>query len=447
MHTYMDHGAYTISATLTDEDGTFTAADTVSVNVAAVAPVLTIAGPTAVNEGPYTLNLAASNTFKCTSTVSQFRFEAKGETGLVGYWKLDEQTGTTAADTSGTGNTGTLTNGVRWWNQIFNNGTTASAIGSPIGFFYDGGWVDLDGTDDYISLGTTSIPVANASQSISLQVYYDATTATQQNFYSLVDATAAHNIQLGFHSSNIAAWKSGGTDLVTYAIPAASAWHHVVYTYDSSTATHKLYVDGTLRSTNTSTAADTAGSAPYYATIGAYRANGGTYGQFYDGRIDDVRVYNVALTAKQVKSMSQDKYPGLGSSVTWTLGADFSTGSFAMDNGTLDTSTFTVTASGNCYMPSGTFKKLLPTWSSRTGWPRSRCWTSSPPTSPSWTRRRSPAVGPCLRRRSTACWSSTLAPAGSWSGSRAATRSSSGVGWRRSRPASRPASRSRWCPG
>jgi hypothetical protein len=298
----------------------------------------------------------ASNTLKVTSTTSQFRLEAKGETGLVGYWKLDEQTGSTAFDISQTGNTGTLVNGVRWWNSKYNNGGTTSVISSPIGFFHDGGWVDLDGTDDYITLGTTSIPVPNASQSISLWVYYDATTAAQQNFYSLVDATAAHNVQVGFHSSNIAVWKSGATDLVTYAIPAISTWHPVVYTYDSTTATHKLYVDGTLQDTETGIAADTAGSAPYYATIGAYRANGGTYGQFYDGRIDDVRVYNVVLTAKQVKAMSQDKFPGLGSSVTWTLGANMSTGSFAMDNGTLDTGAFTVTTSGNCYVPSGTLK-------------------------------------------------------------------------------------------
>jgi hypothetical protein len=101
---------------------------------------------------------------------------------------------------------------------------------------------------------------------------------------------------------------------------------------------------------------DSAGSAPYYATIGAYRGSSGTYQEYYSGFIDDVRVYDVELAARQVKSMSQDKYPGLGSNVTWTLGANIDLGSFSMDNGTLDTSTFSVTTTGNCYIPSGVFK-------------------------------------------------------------------------------------------
>jgi hypothetical protein len=299
----------------------------------------------------------STNTFKVTSTAAtlkQFRFEAKSETGLMGYWKLDEQTGTSTFDNTSSANTGTLTNGARWQNNTYDSGYVTTSIGGFPRFFYNGGWVLLDGSNDYVSLGTTNLPVPNATQSISLWVYYDATTASQQNFYSLVDATAAHDVHIGFHSSNIAVWKSGGTDLLTYAIPAAGSWYHVVYTYDSSTTTHKLYVGGTLRDTETGIAADTAGSAPYYATIGAYRTSGGTYSQYYAGRVDDVRVYNVLLTAQQVTGMNAGRWAGTGSTVTWTLSNGLSVPSYAIDAGTLATSTFVLaTTTGSCSVASG----------------------------------------------------------------------------------------------
>ena len=62
-HTYADGDAnYTISATATDEDGTFAAGNTVAVTVNNVAPTLAISGAANVNEGSsYTLNLSSSD--------------------------------------------------------------------------------------------------------------------------------------------------------------------------------------------------------------------------------------------------------------------------------------------------------------------------------------------------------------------------------------------------
>src|SRR6185295_16433810 len=62
-HTYADGDAsYTVSATATDEDGTFAAGNTVAVSVHNVAPTLAISGVADVNEGSlYTLNLSSSD--------------------------------------------------------------------------------------------------------------------------------------------------------------------------------------------------------------------------------------------------------------------------------------------------------------------------------------------------------------------------------------------------
>src|SRR5207247_2516005 len=62
-HTYADGPAsYSISATATDEDGTFEAGNTVAVSVLNVAPTLALSGAGSVDEGSaYTLGLSASD--------------------------------------------------------------------------------------------------------------------------------------------------------------------------------------------------------------------------------------------------------------------------------------------------------------------------------------------------------------------------------------------------
>src|SRR6185312_2223847 len=71
-HTYVDGDAnYIISATATDEDGTFAAGNTVAVAVHNVAPTLAISGASDVNEGsPYTLNLSSFD--PGTDTITQW---------------------------------------------------------------------------------------------------------------------------------------------------------------------------------------------------------------------------------------------------------------------------------------------------------------------------------------------------------------------------------------
>src|SRR5207253_2793401 len=62
-HVYADGpNGYTVSATATDEDGTYSAGNTVAVTVNNVAPTLTLSGAAAVNEGStYTLSLSTSD--------------------------------------------------------------------------------------------------------------------------------------------------------------------------------------------------------------------------------------------------------------------------------------------------------------------------------------------------------------------------------------------------
>ena len=80
-------------------------------------------------------------------------------------------------------------------------------------------------------------------------------------------------------------------------------WHHVAGTYDGSRS--RLYVDGQLdASVNASGPIGTGGSG-YTGAIGAlYKNNDGAARNFFSGLIDDVRIYDVALTADQVSDLA-----------------------------------------------------------------------------------------------------------------------------------------------
>src|SRR5574343_311722 len=69
------------------------------------------------------------------------------DTGLVGYWKFDDASGTTAIDSSGYNNTGTLTNGPLW--------KTESDCKR-------GGCLYFDGVNDYVDAGTNSSILPNS---------------------------------------------------------------------------------------------------------------------------------------------------------------------------------------------------------------------------------------------------------------------------------------------
>src|SRR6185503_7709517 len=76
----------------------------------------------------------------------------------------------------------------------------------------------------------------------------------------------------------------------------------------------KLYIDGTA-STGTGGVHDS--GSPTATFLGAISASA----DFYTGALDEVRVYNVALTAAQVTSLSLGRYAGTGGIATLTLAA------------------------------------------------------------------------------------------------------------------------------
>jgi len=208
-------------------------------------------------------------------------------TGLVGYWRFDEGAGsTTTTGPGGANNNGTLTGGMIW--------NSAGRFGAAVTF---------DGSSGYIpAANVTSLPAANAAQSISwwLKVVTNPSTSAVQDILGLSNQGSSSAVQPGFRNGQIGVWQYGGTFMVSAPPPTAGAWHHYVYTYDGSPGTqgtHRLYTDGVLVASNSTIAPQTA--TPILLEFGRWAGNL----EYLAGSLDDVRIYNRALTAAEVQTL------------------------------------------------------------------------------------------------------------------------------------------------
>jgi hypothetical protein len=194
---------------------------------------------------------------------------------LVGWWKLDEASGTTARDSSGFGNNGTLNNGPTW---------VTGRIGDAL---------DFDGTDDYVDCGDDESLNITGNITLSLWVNTDTVASGTHRSYLLKGDTSYALKQNSWGNIEFFVY-IGGWQAVT--LPADESfngvWHHLAGTYDGSQI--KLYVDGILRDTKNYTGA--IGTNTAIVSIGS---DSGTR-RYCDARIDDVRIYNRAITAMEV---------------------------------------------------------------------------------------------------------------------------------------------------
>jgi hypothetical protein len=247
------------------------------------------------------------------------------EKGMVGYWKLDDASGTSATDSSGNGNTGTLTNGPTW---------TTGQIG---------GAVDFDGTNDYIDSGTgSSLNVGGTNLTISAWAKKTTGTDGVMNIVNRGQSgVGGYNFGIGVntcgaHSMNMS--KLGVVHICVGSFPQDTNWHHVVAVWNSSG--QKIYVDGVVSGTDSN---NQSFNAAYSGSLKIGMDYDGTSSPF-KGSLDEVRIYNRALSADEVAKLYKTTAPddpdtGLvgywpfdGNDISGTTAYDRSTGG---NNGTL----------------------------------------------------------------------------------------------------------------
>ena len=138
------------------------------------------------------------------------------------------------------------------------------------------------------------------------------------------------------------------TDTTSAAIESITArstgtWYHVAVVRDDTAKTLNLYVNGVLDATQVSYTGKTVQSLQLDKRL----ARDGNYSAsptFFNGSLDDVRIYNRALSANEVANLARGRYAsGNASTSTFTLGANLSTATLALDSGNISTSNRTLT--------------------------------------------------------------------------------------------------------
>lgn len=208
----------------------------------------------------------------------------------VGYWKFDEASGN-IKDWSGNGNTGTAYN--LTYSQQGKFGNSCS----------------LNGITSYINCGNgSSLDITGA---ITIEIWVKSLENSATLFQGIVAKSNLNGAELGWLISKRIDNKFyfqttpnyPRLDLTTYSNIAYTdnSWHHIVGVRQLD-GTNFIYMDGTKQIA--SRTGSTIVSVNYPLVIGTGYSDlplNNTYLQIFNGTIDDVRIYNRALSAQEIK--------------------------------------------------------------------------------------------------------------------------------------------------
>jgi hypothetical protein len=208
---------------------------------------------------------------------------------MIAHWKLDEIDGDIAYDNTGN----------------YHGNLNGDPIWQPAGGMYDGA-LEYDGNDDYIS---TPFVLNPGKGSFSVFAWVKGGTPGQV-IISQSNTPGARGFipgctWLGINSSN-GSLMTGLMDTIFGALESDSVitdgqWHHIGLVYDRVLMKRQLYVDGAEVAEDTDFIGGVQTTGGLH--IGAEQGLDAT--SFFSGLIDDVRVYNMALSAEEIAALAQ----------------------------------------------------------------------------------------------------------------------------------------------
>jgi len=209
------------------------------------------------------------------------------DNGLVAYYPFDGD----AKDHSGNNNHGVVDGSV----------LTTDRFGKKNCAF------SFDGEKSTIEATVINMPAIDSPQTFSWWFRIDSNPTYvdelgADNMIALVDSGKGIGIQFGFRapgykSLGLDTWNWGGGTLLEAKQPVVKKWHHCVYTYDG--LTHRFYINGKEISTSS---AKTQQDIPTLLMFGNYPSGD----QYYEGEMDDIRIYNRNLTEDEINYLFND---------------------------------------------------------------------------------------------------------------------------------------------
>ena len=240
----------------------------------------------------FSINGAGDYTSYTLNSVGTYNIEVISEVSdLVGLWRFNEGEGTTAVDSSGQGNDGTLTN--------MNPATdwVDGKLGKALRF---------DGNDDYVDYGTSASLIFNDSDPWTFEHWIKWVGQQDKSYviYAGLGSDVREYFVIKNNGDNRFVFKDKNMDSHYFvsgsSSPYIDKWTHLTWIADGN-GNLKLYINGEYY--------DTLSSVP--TQMHFYRIGRGYYNNDYNfkGTIDEVSIYNRALSAAEIKTIYEQACP------------------------------------------------------------------------------------------------------------------------------------------
>jgi len=201
--------------------------------------------------------------------------------------------------------------GLFTFNSVLNNNQKDTLRGDAR---FRHGCLILDGTGDFVSCRHEASHAITNSFTISLWMNPLNLTQTFKHLFSKVNATFTDNnyaVLFRYVGTDVQFYEGGnpvssgvqaaGSNMT---IPSANQWHHVVYTYDG--ATLMGYLNGSRKVNLAKTFTLSSASNSYLSLGGNYQ-----FGNQFQGRLQECKLYNRALTSAEVIDMYTTEFKEL----------------------------------------------------------------------------------------------------------------------------------------
>jgi len=204
---------------------------------------------------------------------------------LIAHWNYDDGTGNNAADSSGNGNSGSLEGGPSWVTGKF------------------GGGLSFDGVDDFVEVAHSDAYLLSEG-TVAFWFKTDTVVGSQGLFSKDSNGfdTGGH-LTISIQNSRVSVriQSTGASFEVESGVVQTDRWYHVALTFGSGGL--MLYVDGVSFTGDAYTGGLIGNREPIAIGAASWRSDNlvvGPTSDYFGGVIDDVRIYNRALTSAEV---------------------------------------------------------------------------------------------------------------------------------------------------
>lgn len=200
--------------------------------------------------------------------------------GLVAWWRFDERSGTTAADGTGFGRTGTLTQPLAQWQAL-------GRIGGALRFTGESNQ----------SVTVPNDASLNPTTALSIAAWvHPLDWAGNRRVLQKGDGDNQYRL---LAENGLLVWEIANVGRLETALPPANQWFHLTATYDG--ARMRIFINGVVAGTLAATGAIPVTGDPIY--LGT-KTPGSIAGDHFNGSLDDVRVYTRALRSAEIGAVA-----------------------------------------------------------------------------------------------------------------------------------------------